>query len=122
MRARLLLLIALAFPVLAACGTDSDSGSASDTTVAAATSTTAAAGGITIKGFKFAPTPLSAKVGDTITVTNEDGTNHSVTADDGSFDTDKFSTGNKTIKVEKAGTVNYHCKVHDYMKGVIQVG
>jgi plastocyanin len=123
MRARLLLIIALAFPLLAACGSDSDSDSATDTTAASTTSSAAATmGGITIKDFKFSPNPLTAKAGDTITVTNEDGTNHSVTADDNSFDTDRFSTGSKTIKVEKAGTIAYHCKVHDSMKGVIQVG
>ena len=76
---------------------------------------------LTIKNFSFQPNPLQAKVGDTITVTNEDNTNHTVTADDHSFDTDKFSTGSKTFTLAHAGTVTYHCNVHNFMTGTIQV-
>ena len=76
---------------------------------------------ITIKDFTFSPTPLHAKVGDTITVTNDDNTAHQLTANDSSFDTGAFSSGSKTITVAKAGTFAYHCAIHDYMTGVIQV-
>jgi len=90
---------------------------ATSTTAPAATNTNS----ITIKGFTFKPTPAHAKVGDTITVTNSDGTDHSLTADDGSFDTGKFSSGSKTITLTKAGTFSFHCQVHNYMTGSIQV-
>jgi plastocyanin len=76
---------------------------------------------ISIKDFKFSPTPLNAKVGDTITVTNEDDTDHELKADDGSFDAGRYAKGSGTITVTKAGTFAYHCDVHDYMTGVIQV-
>ena len=86
------------------------------------TASTAASGtSITIKSFKFSPTPLNAKVGDTITVTNQDGTDHELKANDGSFDAGRFSTGSGTFTVTKAGTFAYHCDVHNYMTGVIQV-
>lgn len=76
---------------------------------------------LTIKSFSFSPNPLAAKVGDTVTVTNLDGTNHTVTAIDGSFDTGPFSGGSKTFRLTKAGTFNFHCNIHNFMTGVIQV-
>ena len=76
---------------------------------------------MTIKDFKFSPTPLSAKAGDTITVTNQDATDHQVKANDGSFDSGRFADGSKTFTVTKPGTFAYHCDVHDYMTGIIQV-
>jgi plastocyanin len=76
---------------------------------------------IAIQSFKFNPDHASAKAGATITVTNGDGTDHSLTADDGSFDTGVFSGGTKTITLSKAGSFSYHCKIHNFMTGVIQV-
>jgi plastocyanin len=76
---------------------------------------------ITIKDFVFSPTPLNAKVGDTVTVTNQDDADHELKANDGSFDAGRFAKGSKTFTVTKAGTFAYHCDVHDYMTGVIQV-
>ncbi len=99
--------------------------SGSTTSVAGGTSTTAAAtaaaGKITIQGFKFVPDPSKAKVGDTVTVTNQDGTDHSLTATDGSFDTGVFSSGSKTFTVSKAGTFSFHCKIHNFMTGTLTV-
>ena len=113
---------ALLVVALAGCGSSSgSSGASSKPSSSAPSGGSPAAAAITIKSFKFAPTPLKVKVGSTITVTNADGTDHTVTADDNSFDTGKFSDGSKTIKVDKAGSYSYHCNVHDYMKGVIQV-
>ena len=116
---------------LVACGTSSPAKSGSGTaatTVTTAGSTTATTGAgatasnaITIKSFKFTPSPASAKAGATVTVSNGDGTDHSLTADDGSFDTGVFSSGTKTITVSKAGSFSYHCKIHNFMTGVIQV-
>ena len=76
---------------------------------------------ITIHNLTFSPTPLSAKVGDTVTVTNTDGFDHTFTADDGSFDVGPFSSGSKTVKLATAGTIPYHCKIHTFMHGTLQV-
>ncbi len=102
--------------------------SASPTTAVNAPTTavnapTAPAGtAITIQGFAFQPVELQAKAGDTITVTNSDGTDHSLTAVDGSFDTGRFSGGTKTFKVDKAGRFEFKCEVHSFMPhGFIQV-
>jgi plastocyanin len=101
----------------AACGSGSSASTSSSPASAASTAGTT----IAIKDFKFAPTPLNAKVGDSITVTNEDNTAHQLKANDSSFDTGSFSSGSKTIIVMTAGTFAYHCAIHDYMTGVIQV-
>lgn len=121
---------------LGACGSDSADDEASttgdtDTTAAAGANGTAddmtggggeAGTAIAIKDFKFAPETLKAKVGDKITVTNEDSATHTVTAKDKSFDTGNLDEGAKgTISVSKAGTVEYFCNIHDYMTGTIEV-
>jgi plastocyanin len=110
---------------VAAMGCGGDDKSAPPTTSGTSGSSTTAgpagaAGMVTIKSFKFAPEPAQAKVGDTITITNMDGTDHTATADDGSFDTGKFQ-GTKTFTVTKSGTIKYHCDIHTYMTGTIQV-
>jgi plastocyanin len=77
---------------------------------------------ITIKGFAFQPPALGAKVGDTVVVTNADGTEHSLTAVDGSFDTGRFASGTKTLTLAKAGRFEFKCQVHSFMPhGFIQV-
>jgi plastocyanin len=93
------------------------------TTSSSTTTTTAAGGGemITIHNLTFSPTPLSAKVGDTVTVTNKDGIDHTFSADNGSFDIGPFSSGSKTVKLATAGTIPYHCKIHTFMHGILQV-
>src|SRR4051812_11194361 len=114
MRARLLLIPVFVLVLLAGCGSDKSSNSSSVTTEGSTQTTAGDVMGptVTIKGIAFNPTSLTAKVGDTITVKNEDGFDHSFTADDGSFDTGKFSSGAKTVTVNKAGTVAFHCVVH----------
>ena len=113
---------------LGACGKSSTSTSSSTSAAPAAaggaTTTTGAAvkaGTIAIHNFMFQPNPTTAKVGDTITVTNQDGTDHSLTATDGSFNTGVFSTGSKTITLTKPGTFTYHCMIHNFMTGTITV-
>ena len=84
----------------------------------------AAAGGhaITIRSFAFSPTPLRVKAGTTIRVANADGTTHTLTADNGSFDTGNVDGGaTATITVPSPGRFTYHCDIHNYMTGTIQV-
>jgi len=107
--------------VLASCGKSSGSDSSPTTTAkaGAASGTT-----VTIKGFKFSPASLKAKVGDTITFANEDGATHTATSQDApsKFDTGDLKKGeSKTVKVTKAGTYSYMCDIHDYMKATIEV-
>jgi plastocyanin len=77
---------------------------------------------ITIKNFAFAPQPLTVKAGTTITVTNDDGTAHTVTATKGAFDTGDIDGGaTAQLAVDQPGTYSYFCDIHQYMKGTIHV-
>ena len=77
---------------------------------------------ITIKNFEFSPSPLRVKVGDTVSVHNTDSTAHTVTANDGSFDTGDIGGGKTaSFRVKKAGTVPYHCDIHQFMHGDLTV-
>lgn len=108
--------------VAAACGT---SAKTTGSTAAATAGGSGAASGnttIIIKNFKFSPTPLTVKVGATITVHNEDSTTHTVTATDGSFNTGNIpGGGTATFTVTKAGTFPYICNIHQYMHGTLIV-
>jgi plastocyanin len=77
---------------------------------------------VTIKNFAFSPTPLEAKVGDKVTVTNTDTAAHTLTADDKSIDTGTVQPGaSAAVTLTKAGTLTYHCNIHNYMTGVIHI-
>jgi len=94
------------------------------TSSAASTSPGATAGSgtaISIKNFMFSPNPIKAKAGAEITVTNDDGTTHTLTAVDKSFDTGNLDGGaSKTITVASPGTYKYFCNIHNYMTGTIE--
>ena len=104
-----------------ACGGGS-SGTKSSSATTTSRPTEAGAQTVAIQNFKFNPEPLNAKQGSKVTVAIlDDGIPHSVTADDGSFDTGIFmkTNGPKTITVSKTGTIKYHCQVHSFMHGTI---
>jgi plastocyanin len=134
--ALVLALVLVPTVTLGACGSSDKKSPATATTSAssastgsagtsAGTSTSAAAGSqtITIQSFKFNPDPLPTKAGKVTVVNMDEGTPHSVTADDNSFDTGIFTKndGPKTITLSKSGTFKYHCQVHNFMHGTIQV-
>jgi plastocyanin len=115
--------LALLVPVVALVTVVVTLDTTADDTGAAATGTGTRAGGtaITIKDFQFSPDPIVVKAGDTITVTNDDGTAHTLTADDGKFDTGNLDGGARTtITVAAPGTYAYHCDIHNYMTGKIE--
>ena len=79
----------------------------------------------------FDPNEISVKAGEAVTLANVGGKPHSLTADDGSFDTGivnpgaqggRFAGSNATIIPVKAGTFPFHCEVHpEAMKGTLTV-
>lgn len=71
-----------------------------------------AAGGITIDQFQYNPAELAAKVGQPITITNNDDTPHTVTAKDGSFDVTVPAKGSAQVTAPKAGNFPYTCSLH----------
>lgn len=71
----------------------------------------------------FAPPQLSARVGDTVVFENAGSTIHTVTADDGSFDSGNLEAGDTfQIVLDQTGTFVYHCEPHPWMTGTIAVG
>ena len=72
---------------------------------------------------KFDPTPISVKTGDTVEWDFQDSSSpHTVTADDGSFDSCSQNAGFKFfVTFTKAGEVKYHCTLHAQMLGDIKV-
>jgi plastocyanin len=63
--------------------------------------------------YSFSPAQLDAKVGQAITVTNNDPNGvHSVTATDRSFSVDVPPKSSATLTVSKAGKYDYICQYH----------
>jgi plastocyanin len=63
--------------------------------------------------YAFSPAQLDAKVGQAITVTNNDPNGvHSVTAKDRSFSVDVPPKSSATLTVSKAGKYDYICQYH----------
>jgi len=84
----------------------------------------AAGAGVTINNYKYTPSSIAVKPGTTITWTNkQDDDNHTVTADDGSFDTGviKADGGSAQLTFNTEGTFAYHCTIHSFMHGKVVV-
>ena len=81
-----------------------------------------AEGQIEIADFAFAPTPLEVPVGTSVTWTNLDPTAHTVSADDGSFDSGTLGSDARfETAFERPGTFAYLCQIHPTMRGIVRV-
>jgi len=77
---------------------------------------------IVIKDFNFAPTPLTVKVGSTVTWTNTDDEPHTAVSDTGLFKSGGMDTNESfSFKFDKPGTYHYTCSIHPRMVGTIIV-
>lgn len=77
---------------------------------------------ISIANFAFSPANIQVSAGSTITWTNNDSVAHSVTADDGSFDSGLIQPGaSYSHTFDTAGTIAYHCSVHPNMTAEVVV-
>ncbi|HEX8025667.1 MAG TPA: plastocyanin/azurin family copper-binding protein [Candidatus Limnocylindrales bacterium] len=92
---------------------------------AAACSVATSAGTVAagIKNFAFDPATVTAKVGDTITWTNNDTAGHTVTLDaQSACDTGTIASGaTGSLTFTAAGTYAFHCKIHSSMHGTITI-
>lgn len=80
------------------------------------------AASVSIKNMAFNPGSVSVTTGATVTWTNSDTTIHTVTADDGSFNSGNIAVGATYNKVfSTAGTFSYHCTLHPEMTGKVVV-
>jgi len=77
---------------------------------------------IDIQGFAYSPSSITINVGDTIVWTNYDSASHTVTSNDGTFDSGGISTGSTfSFTFTNAGTFNYYCSPHPNMTGSVTV-
>jgi plastocyanin len=77
---------------------------------------------ISVVDFAFEPAALTVPVGATVTWTNDGSRPHTVTADDGSFDSGRLDPGEQFRQTfDQPGTFSYHCGFHPEMQGSIAV-
>jgi plastocyanin len=93
----------------------------------------AAGAAVTISNQAYSPTSVVVHPGETVTWTNNDQIAHSVTADDGSFDSaGALCSPSITLgclqpgqsyahTFASSGTFSYHCRVHSFMHGTVVV-
>ena len=77
---------------------------------------------INIQGYAFSPSSITINVGDTIVWTNYDSASHTVTSNDGTFDSGSITNGNTfSFTFTSAGTFDYYCAPHPGMTGSVTV-
>ena len=82
---------------------------------------------VSIQDNQFMPVPVQATVGSTVTWTHNGGNQHTVTADDTSFDSGTLNPGDTfTMTFTAPGTYAYYCNFHggpggEGMSGTIAV-
>jgi predicted lipoprotein with Yx(FWY)xxD motif/plastocyanin len=75
-----------------------------------------------IADFEFSPPTLTVAAGTTVTWTNGGAVPHTVTADDGSFESGRLTSRDRFSRAfETAGTFAYHCAIHPQMTGTVVV-
>ena len=110
----------LAVGLVTAAGCNKETGG--DVGVPDTTAPAVGEGPVTIKGIAFNPKEVHVKAGQQLLWNWEDGgLEHTVTADDKSFDSGRKSSGSWPYTFAKAGTYAYHCEVHARMHGTVVV-
>jgi plastocyanin len=120
-------LLALAVLALAAasCGGDGGGGlyfDQNETTTDVSTTVAAEGAQVVMRSLAFDPGTVTITAGETVTWTNEDSTNHTVTADEGQFESGDLGSGETfSLTFNEAGSYAYHCSIHPSMKGTVVV-
>lgn len=89
---------------------------------ACAPSTATGTVAVTIEGFAFQPSTVTAKVGDVIAFTNRDSASHTATLDDDPCTTEglgKDATG--ALVFSEPGSFPFHCRIHPDMTGTFEI-
>lgn len=77
---------------------------------------------MSIAGYSYKPARITVMVGTTVSFNNHDTTNHTVTADDKSFDLGNLDQGHAgRFRFNHSGTFPYHCSYHPFMHGTVVV-
>lgn len=75
-----------------------------------------------IQGMSFTPSSITVSAGTTIKWTNKDATAHTVTSNNGSFDSGNVaSNGTYSYTFNTAGSFPYHCTLHPNMTATVIV-
>jgi plastocyanin len=75
-----------------------------------------------VQDFMFRPRRMEIAAGTTVVWTNGGQMVHTVTAEDGSFDSGQIDPGDRRgITFSQAGTYPFHCTPHPFMRGEIVV-
>lgn len=82
----------------------------------------AATNAVVIKGFAFNPETITIPKGTTVTWTNEDSVQHTVTEINNVFSSDILSQGQTfSYTFNETGTFEYQCHIHPNMRGKVIV-
>jgi amicyanin len=77
---------------------------------------------VTIHNFAFGPQVVTVKAGTTVHWTNRDAEAHTVTSDNGVFNSPVLQPGTSySHTFTKPGTYSYHCSIHPFMTGKVVV-
>lgn len=76
---------------------------------------------ISIDNLEFAPTAVTAAVGDTVEWINNDVFAHTATARNGDWDVATPPKKTVTLVLKKAGTIEYYCRFHPNMKATLTI-
>jgi amicyanin len=114
------------YPMSGQYGAPAAASKAVPDTASAKAADTATAGGsdtrVRIANMSFGPTKIRIQAGDTVTWTNQDGMPHTVTANDGSFDSPTLNRNGEFSKTfAEPGVYAYYCKFHPSMRGEVEV-
>jgi plastocyanin len=91
-------------------------------TMAVRVSRAADANHVTINDFAFTPKTLTVKAGTQVTWTNKDQTIHTIVCPQLDLRSDPLDTDDSfSYTFHTAGTYNYACGLHPYMKGQVVV-
>jgi plastocyanin len=78
---------------------------------------------VPIRDFFFDPADITVEPGTTVMWVNEGSHTHTVTSDDGQFDSEALMPGDSfMVTFSGSGTLTYHCEIHpDVMRGSVTV-
>ncbi len=76
---------------------------------------------VLVENFKFAPTNLEVKVGDTVKWVNKDSVRHTVTIPVLNVDQNLPAGGTTTYTFTEKGSFDYHCTPHPSMQAKVVV-
>lgn len=80
---------------------------------------------IEISNFEFGPAKMVVKKGTKVTWKNNDGAKHNIAFDSGKLkgtEGELFGKGETySYTFDEAGTYDYHCRPHPYMKATVEV-